>query len=300
MFRRIDPENPVYLRYVYLFGLLALAVLVKLLVLAPMSTIALQRDAIAGGLEEQRRLASDLTAMMTSARRQAWEEARRTGGRHDAGYYELLGTAPDQDSPKFMALSVGEGETLTDGHGEAVPFTATFTSEFQTSVKYLELLQRRASKLAIQEVEMQTTSGSPPRIGCTIRGYFLGYSTKPQRGGLLDASAAAARFGSAPSTETAPTAKPLRNPFLNAGLPPASAGRRPPATASSTKPPAHPPDPSVLVLRGIVMGKDKAIAIINNQPLAVGDIYRGKEVIEINRDFVLLRENNRVIRLSKE
>lgn len=61
-----------------------------------------------------------------------------------------------------------------------------------------------------------------------------------------------------------------------------------------------PTEPGALSLQAIAMRKGKNIAIINNRPLSVGDRHRGYEVIEINQDFVLLKNQDRTLRLSKD
>lgn len=63
---------------------------------------------------------------------------------------------------------------------------------------------------------------------------------------------------------------------------------------------ASPADPGALSLQAIAMRKGKNIAIINNRPLTIGDKHGSYEVIEINKDFVVLKNQHGTLRLSKD
>lgn len=88
-----------------------------------------------------------------------------------------------------------------------------------------------------------------------------------------------------------------RNPFLR----PASREARAAVGSHQQRPEGFEPpqDPAALTLQAIAVRKDRHIAIVNNRPLSVGDKYRGYVVLEINKDFVLLKNEGGTLRLSR-
>lgn len=158
---------------VYGAGLILLAVMLKILVFAPVDRIQLHSTEAATFVSEQKALKERVARLAASGLPQAPATVSKPDVESTLGYYELLSGDQQSGAVKFLNFVVGRESKQSESLKGWIPFEVTLECDFVTSVEYFSVLERRRSRVRIVDVNIKAVEARAGTIRCTVRGYLV-------------------------------------------------------------------------------------------------------------------------------
>lgn len=172
MLQSLEPTDNRKAAIAYSFGLILLVVMLKMFVFVPVEKMYQQLVEVPAFLREHKALRSRLVELSGTRLLASPEIASEPEMEGKLGYYELLSADHETGSIRFTNIAVGEEGRPSEKVQGWIPFQVSLESDFETSVRYFALLERRRSRVRIVEVNIQATSPQTNRLKCTLRGYL--------------------------------------------------------------------------------------------------------------------------------
>lgn len=169
---RLEPPDNRKAAIAYGFGLILLAVMLKVLVFGPVEKMRRQVAEVPAFLSEQKALKGKVIKLATMGLPASHKIVRKSDLDGRIGYYELLSADHETESIRFTSIAVGEEGRPTEKLQGWIPFHVSLESDFETSVRYFSLLESRRSRVRIVELNIQATSPQANRLKCTLRGHL--------------------------------------------------------------------------------------------------------------------------------